>query len=168
MIRTYLKIAIRNLQRYKGHAIINISGLAVGITCCILIMLFVRNEFEYDTFHSKKDRLYRVWQHEKYEGQDFINVVTPIPMANALAQTFGEVEATCRIYSFNPLVQVNGQSSFTGDVRMVDSTFFQLFDFFSAMCVMCDVMNVCVYLCDLCVFVFLLCMCVYECVNIYI
>ena len=128
MLHHYLKVALRYLLRYKQYTAINILGLAVGITCCILIMLFVRSEFSYDKFHSKSDRIYRVWQHEKYEGEDFINTVTPLPMAGALQSSFGEVEATCRVYAFSPMVTI-GQHSFTEPVRMVDSTFFRMFDF---------------------------------------
>ena len=128
MLHHYLKVALRYLLRYKQYTAINILGLAVGITCCILIMLFVRSEFSYDKFHSKSDRIYRVWQHEKYEGEDFINTVTPLPMAGALQSSFGEVEATCRVYAFSPMVTI-GQNSFTEPARMVDSTFFRMFDF---------------------------------------
>jgi putative ABC transport system permease protein len=128
MFKNYLKVALRYLLKYKEYTAINILGLAVGITCCILIMLFVRSEFSYDKFHSKSDRIYRAWDHEKYEGQDFINTVTPLPMAGALQATFPEVEATCRVYSFNPMVRVD-QNSFSEDARMVDSTFFRIFDF---------------------------------------
>jgi len=128
MFRNYLKVAFRYLSRYKGYSLINILGLAVGITCCILIMLFVRSEFSYDRSHTKADRLYRVWQHEKYEGEDFINSATPLPMAGAIQHSYPEVEATCRVYAFNPMVKVH-QNSFSEPVRMVDSTFFQLFDF---------------------------------------
>ncbi len=70
MIRNYLKVAMRYLLRYKTYTAINIFGLAVGITACILIMLFVKSEFTYDKFHTKSDRLYRAWQQEKYEGQE--------------------------------------------------------------------------------------------------
>src|ERR1700730_6029590 len=104
MLSNYLKVAFRYLSRHKGYSLINILGLAVGITCCILIMLFVRSEFSYDAFHSKANRLYRIWQHEKYEGEDFINSVTPLPMAAAIQSNYPEVEATCRIYSLNPMV----------------------------------------------------------------
>ncbi len=128
MFRNYLKVAVRYLLAHKGYSLINILGLAVGITCCILIMLFVKSEFTYDQFHSKSIRLYRVWQHEKYEGQDFINSITPLPMAGAIQKSYPEVDATCRVYSFNPMVKVH-QNSFSEDVRMVDSTFFHLFDF---------------------------------------
>jgi putative ABC transport system permease protein len=77
MFRNYLKIAFRYLLRNKGYTTINILGLAIGIACCVLIMLFVRTEFSYDRFHSKADRIYRLWQQEKVEGQEFINTVTP-------------------------------------------------------------------------------------------
>ncbi|MDP4264626.1 MAG: ABC transporter permease [Bacteroidota bacterium] len=128
MIKNYFKTALRYLTRNKGYSVINILGLAVGITSCILIMLFVRSEWSYDKFHSKANRLYRTWQDEKVEGQDFINVVTPLPMGPAMRFTYPEVENECRVLAFNPIIKVN-ESSFSEDVRMVDSTFFQLFDF---------------------------------------
>ncbi|HEY0678496.1 MAG TPA: ABC transporter permease [Chitinophagaceae bacterium] len=128
MLRNYLKVAVRYLLRYKEYTLINILGLAVGITCCVLIMLFVRSEWSYDKFHSKSDRLYRMWQHEKYQGEDFINTITPLPMAGALQANIPEVEATCRVFASAPIVKVNGQS-FTEQIRMVDSTFFRMFDF---------------------------------------
>jgi putative ABC transport system permease protein len=128
MLSNYLKVAIRYLMRHKEYTAINILGLAVGITCCVLIMLFVRSEWSYDKFHSKSERLFRVWQHEKYQGEDFINTATPIPMGPALQNNFAEIEATCRVYPFSPIVKVNNQS-FSEDVRMVDSTVFRMFDF---------------------------------------
>ena len=91
-------------------------------------MLFVRSEFSYDKFHSKADRIYRVWEHEKYEGQDFINTATPLIMASALQSTYPEIEATCRIFGFTPMVRI-GHSSFSESARLVDSTFFKIFDF---------------------------------------
>lgn len=115
-------------MRHKEYSAINILGLAVGITCCVLIMLFVRSEWSYDKFHSKSDRLYRMWQHEKYEGEDFINTITPLPMAAALQSNLPEIEATCRIYQMTPIVKL-GQQSFSESIRMVDSSFFHLFDF---------------------------------------
>ncbi|MES1218362.1 MAG: ABC transporter permease, partial [Bacteroidota bacterium] len=128
MIRNYLKVAMRYLLRHKSYTAINISGLAVGITSCILIMLFVKSEFSYDKFHDKADRLYRAWQHEKYEGQDFINTSTPLPMGAAIQANYPEVESNCRVFAFNPVVKINDQS-FSEDVRMVDSNFLQMLDF---------------------------------------
>jgi len=128
MFQNYFRVAIRTLLRYKGYTAINILGLAVGITCCILIMLFVRSEFSYDRFNQKAGRIYRVWQRERAEGQDFINTVTPLPAGPAIAATFPSVEATCRVYQFNTLVKI-GNNSFNENITMVDSTLFHLFDF---------------------------------------
>ena len=74
MIKDYFKIALRYLNKHKGYTLINVSGLAVSIACCILIMLFVRSEFSFDRFHLKSGRIYRAWLEEHYEGQVFIIV----------------------------------------------------------------------------------------------
>src|SRR5436190_6260404 len=129
MIRNYFKVAMRYLLRNKGYTAINILGLAIGICCCVLIMLFVRSEFSYDKFHSKSDRIYRAWVKEHNEGMDdIIDIVTPLPLAGALQGSFPDIESTCRVYSFGPLVKI-GEQSFSEDVRMVDSSFFRIFDF---------------------------------------
>ncbi len=128
MIKNYLKISLRYLFRHKEYTVINILGLAVSITCCILIMLFVRSELSYDAFHSKADRLYRVWQREKFDGKTSDNVVTPLPLADDIKSSFPEAEATSRVVSISPIVKV-GQSSFTEDVNIVDPSFFKMFDF---------------------------------------
>jgi putative ABC transport system permease protein len=128
MIKNYFKTALRYLLRNKGYTSINILGLAIGIASCILIMLFVRSEFSYDKFHSKADRIYRAWLHENYDGQEFINTQTPIPLGPALQANIPDVESMCRVFSFNSLVQYNG-NKFNEPVNMVDSNFFQLFDF---------------------------------------
>ena len=60
MFKNYLKIAWRNIKRHKGYSFINITGLAVGMTVCILILLFVRYELSYDNYHEYKDRIYRI------------------------------------------------------------------------------------------------------------
>lgn len=129
MIRNYLKVAMRYLLRNKGYTSINILGLAIGISCCVLIMLFVRSEFSYDKFHSKSDRIYRAWVREHNVGMDdILDIVTPLPLAGALQESFPEVASTCRIYALTPLVKI-GDQSFSEDIRMVDSAFFKVFDF---------------------------------------
>ncbi len=123
-----IKTAFRYLSRHKGYTFINIAGLSVGIACCLLIMLFVRSEWSYDRFHSKADRIYRVWLDEIYEGSRFTNTVTPIPLAPALQSNLPEVESVCRIYNFNTLVK-SGNNTFNESVHMTDSNFFKVFDF---------------------------------------
>jgi putative ABC transport system permease protein len=128
MIKNYLKVALRSLLRHKVYTVINITGLAVGITSCFLIYFFVKSEFSYDRFHSKADRIYRAWQYEKYQEHEFVNTVTPIPMAEAIQRSFPEVESTCRVNYFNAQASV-GNRSFEENINMVDSGFFNLFDF---------------------------------------
>src|SRR6187551_1518676 len=128
MFRNYFKIALRYLMRYKTYTAINILGLAVGITCCVLIMLFVRSEFSYDRFNTKADRIYSVWQEEKFQGQDFVNTVTPIPMGPAMQSSLPEIEAMCRVYQTNTLIKI-GNNSFNENITIVDPTLFKIFDF---------------------------------------
>ena len=95
MFRNYIKVAFRYLSKHKGYTFINISGLAVGIACCILIMLFVRSEWSFNRFHSKGDRIHRAWLEEHYQGELFRNTVTPIPLVPVLQAGLPEVEAAC-------------------------------------------------------------------------
>jgi len=128
MIRNYLKIALRNLLHNKGYTFIKILGLAVGVMCCILIMLFVSSEWRYDKFHTKADRIYRVWQDEKYEDQRFVNVYTPIVLGPTLKANIPEIESICRVQDNLPVLTLD-EKDFTEQVLMVDTNFFQLFDF---------------------------------------
>ena len=57
MLKNYLKIALRNLLRHKAYSFINIAGLAVGVTCCLLILLFVQDELSYDRYHENAKRI---------------------------------------------------------------------------------------------------------------
>lgn len=128
MLKNYFKVAIRYLLKNKGYTAISILGLSVGVACCILIMLFVKSEFSYDQFHAKSNRIYRAWQHERYDGQDFINVATPIPMGPAMQASVPGIEATCRINNFNAQVK-RATQSFSENINMVDPDFFRIFDF---------------------------------------
>ena len=128
MIKNYFKVAFRYLSKHKGYTFINVLGLSVSIATCILIMLFVRSELSFDRFHSKSDRLYRAWLEEHYEGQVFTNTVTPIPLGPVLQANLPEVESSCRIAGLAPLIKY-GNNTFTASIDMVDSSFFDLFDF---------------------------------------
>lgn len=128
MIRNYLKIAVRSLLKNKGYTLIKILGLSVGIMCCILIMLFVNSEWSYDKFHTKADRIFRVWQDEKYEDQRFVNSFTALILAPTLEETIPEIEATTRVLELNPTITLNGQD-FNDNLLMVEEAFFDIFDF---------------------------------------
>ena len=128
MFSHYLKVSLRYLLRHKGYAFINILGLTAGVTCCVLIMIFVRSEFSYDAFHAKANNIYRIWQKEKADGKEFVNTMTPIPAGPAVQNAFPEVAAACRVYNFNTLIKT-GERSFLENINMVDTTFFSMFSF---------------------------------------
>jgi putative ABC transport system permease protein len=129
MLQNYLKIAFRSIWGNKLHTVINIVGLSLGIATCLLIVLFVKDEWTYDAFHSKADRIYRVWAKENWgENQEFFNTVTPYPMGPALKENFAEVEQEVRIVETNPQLKV-GENQFTERVTIVGQHFFDVFDF---------------------------------------
>lgn len=128
MIRNYLKVAIRYLSKHKGYTIINVLGLSVGTACCILIMFFVRSEWSFDRFHSKGDKIYRAWLEEHYQGELFRNTTTPIPLVPVLQAGLPEIEKSCRIATLTPPLRHNN-NTFNDPVALVDSTFFDIFDF---------------------------------------
>lgn len=129
MIRHYTKVAFRSLWRNRMHTTINILGLGLGIVCCVLIALFVRNEWTFDTFHTKADRIYRVYAREDWgENQQFFNTITPFPMGPALKENFPEVESQVRFNFFGSQTKVKDKT-FAEQVSVGGIDFFKVFDF---------------------------------------
>jgi putative ABC transport system permease protein len=129
MIRNYITIAFRAIFRSKVHSAINIIGLSLGIACCILITLFVKDEWTFDRFHSKADRIYRVYGKENWgENQEFFYTVTPYPMGPALKENLPEVESQVRISKFGTQVRIN-DVVFNETLAVVGRDFFKMFDF---------------------------------------
>jgi putative ABC transport system permease protein len=126
MIRNYLKIAIRNITRHKAFALINISGLAIGMTCSILILLWVNNELSYDRFHTNAGQLYRI----VCQAGDLKVAVSPYPMPQALQAKLPEVKTITHVRGVDGIVFETGNRKFEeSDGFYVDSTFFQSFSF---------------------------------------
>jgi len=90
MFKNYLKITLRNIEKHKGYSFINIVGLAIGIACCILILLWVRDELSFDMYHKNARQIYRVGAQfgPTVEGR---GAYTPPPLAEALLSEFPEV-----------------------------------------------------------------------------
>jgi putative ABC transport system permease protein len=92
MIRNYFLIALRSIRKNRGHAVINVLGLALGITCSIVIFLIMRFELSYDNYHSEGDRIYRiVTEFTKSEKPNYSSGIT-YPLPEALRQDFGDLE----------------------------------------------------------------------------
>lgn len=115
MFKNYLKIAFRNLRKHKGYSVINIAGLAIGMACCALIMLYVQHESSYDRFHQHADRLYRVALDAGIGGRFVKSATTSAPMAATLVRELPEVENAGRFWPVNRVLVSHGEKRFYED-----------------------------------------------------
>ena len=131
MISNYIKIAFRNLFKSKTYSSINIFGLSVGIACCLLILLYLTNEFSYDRFHENSHRIYRTWIHEDYgDGDIYWSTTSPIRLKASIEQHIPEAELISRRYVYTDQVKSSQSAeSFSEAIQLVDPEFFQMFDF---------------------------------------
>ena len=126
MFRNYLVIALRNIVRHKLYSFINIAGLAVGLACLILIMLFVRDELSYDNWIAGSDKLYRVEVTFHPPGRPDVPLAqTSMPLPPAMRDQIPEVRAATRLASENMAITVNGRP-FSERVTVVDPNFLQV------------------------------------------
>ena len=128
MFRNYFKIAWRNLLKNKGLFSINIIGLAIGITSCLIIMLFVVDELSYDRFNEKSNEIFRVVFNASVNGEQIKEAVVMPPVAEALVKEFPEVIGATRIRIIGfPKVSYNKNSYRNGSFAYVDPNFFETF-----------------------------------------
>ncbi|GAB3316471.1 ABC transporter permease [Larkinella ripae] len=131
MFKNYLKIALRNLAKNRFYSVIKIAGLAVGLAAGILIALFVYEDFSYDGFNEKKDRIVRVLTIDQAEGVKSKRVGVSYPgLAQALTRDLPEVVNSVRISSQGRVPLKVGETliSSEGTFR-TESAFFEIFDY---------------------------------------
>src|ERR1041385_7676793 len=105
MLKNYIKIAFRNLWRHRVFSFINIMGLTVGMTACLLIFLYVRFEMSYDTFHTKANRIYRVVTDLKTPTETIKNSGPAWAVGPHVQLDLPEVEAFTRVHYDNLLIR---------------------------------------------------------------
>ncbi len=132
MIASHLRIAVRRIRRQKLYSLINVAGLAVGLACCIAIVLYVANELTYDSFHPGADRIYRIAVHRVSGIGEFRMSETPGPLAPTLAADYPEVERAARIIpppgnADNVLVVQGEKRFFEKRVWFADPEIFHIF-----------------------------------------
>jgi putative ABC transport system permease protein len=126
MFRNYFKIALRNLQRHKAYSLLNISGLAIGMACSILILLWVQNELSYDRFHANANELYRLTANV----DDFKAAVSPAGVGEGLQSELPEIKSTVRISKQSTELFEAGTRKFEEKrVFYADSNFLDVFSF---------------------------------------
>ncbi len=127
MLKNYLKIAIRTLKRRKTYAFINIAGLAAGLACCMVILLYVSNESSYDRYHQEADRIYRVLEYRKVPAGEFCRAGISAMVATVLNEHYSQVEETGRIYQVsNVLIQREQRRGFEDRVVYTESSLFRI------------------------------------------
>jgi putative ABC transport system permease protein len=128
MLKNYIKVAIRNLLRYKIYSIINILGLALGITSTILLALFVQNELTYDNYYPESKNMYRVTSELKMGNKEYnLAIVAPVLAQVALAE-IPEIKKTARFrVAGNYIVKYNNISFDENKICFADNSVIDLF-----------------------------------------
>jgi len=127
MLKNCLLVGLRSLLRHPLYSVINISGLAIGIACSMMIWTFIQYELSYDGYHEKADRLYRVVLNARLMGKEIRGAVAPAPMAGALTEEVSEVETATRLRTRGDVYVRRGDRRFTEEVFYADRTYFDVF-----------------------------------------
>jgi len=131
MIKNYITIALRNLFRQPGYTVINVLGLAVGLACFMIIMMYVMDEMSYDKWHKNGDNIYRVALERQYPGRSRDYAIIPHSYSEAIKTENPEVVESCRLLFFpgNPiLIKQDNQIFEESNYLWADSSFFNMFD----------------------------------------
>lgn len=129
MLRNYIKIAFRNLIKHKGYSFINISGLAIGIGCCMLIFLYVKDELTFDKFQSKADRIYRVNSKIDWFGNVQELSATNAIEAKEYADRIPEVESFTRYQNTSLIIKKGDEFIKQYKAIFTDPENFEIFDY---------------------------------------
>ncbi|HWC55301.1 MAG TPA: ABC transporter permease [Chitinophagaceae bacterium] len=130
MIKNYLLIALKNFRKQKMFSLINVLGLTIGITCCLMLFLFILNEFSYDTFHKKGKNIYRVMRVGEMNGDRMEIPYVSAAYAPALLNDFPDaIQSAVRVMHDNDLISYQDISFNEKNVFLTDANFFSVFSF---------------------------------------
>jgi putative ABC transport system permease protein len=129
MIKNYFKIALRKLYRHKGFTMLNISGLAIGMTAGFLVLLYVVFELSYDNMHSKTDSIYRVVANIDTPSEKIEAGIAAWAVGPNIEKEFPEILKSTRILNEDFTIVKDGTKFVEEHVIAVDSAFFEIFDF---------------------------------------
>jgi putative ABC transport system permease protein len=130
MLKSYLKIAWRNLLRHKAFSLINIGGLSIGIAVCLVISLYVHYELNYDGWNAKKDRIVRITNMMRTpEADNIIMAPSPVLLAATLKHNYPEVETAVRFAPGKAVIKINDQLFNEENVFNTDPNVFDVFPY---------------------------------------
>jgi len=130
MLKNYFKIALRNLFKFKVHALINILGLAIGIACCLMILFYLQHELSYDKFHEDHQNIYRIMIKSPIDFWDSEYISSaPLPICKELNKEFPEVCPASRFEGTRALIRYQDKAFNEYNIFYADTLFFQTFTF---------------------------------------
>ena len=127
MIKNYFTTTLRNLWKNKGYSFLNIAGLAIGITCAALIFLWVENELTFNHYFSNRDNLYKIKDHQTYDGTTFTFDATPGRLGQAIKTEIPGIKNTARSTWGNQSLFSLGDKNIYEQGNYVDSGFLSMF-----------------------------------------
>lgn len=129
MIKNYIKIAFRHFKRQRAYSFINIAGLALGMACCILILLWVYDELSFDRYHKNADRIYRITYAEEIGGAYDHYAIPPFVAAPTFAAEVPEIMAYTRLWQRSGLITYENKKFDERRIFYVDPDFFKIFSY---------------------------------------
>jgi len=129
MLKNYLKIALRHLQRHKGYSLINILGLALGMTVSLLLLLWVQDELLFDKFHQDIDNIYQISMYDEQSASPSGSRTIPLKMVPVLRDNYPEIKNAARYQFFNNIALNYDDKDFNAsNVMVTEPNFFEIFD----------------------------------------
>lgn len=130
MLKNYFKTAYRGLLRRKAYALINILGLALGISICLILSAAIKTELQYDAFHSQGEQIYRVNQIREKAQEPYYRPYLPFPAAKAMREDFSDIEKITQVQvNWSGSIQVEDNYFSFDHVLFADEYFLDVFDF---------------------------------------
>ncbi len=129
MIRNYFKVAMRNLRKHAAYSVINLLGLSVGMAVAILILLFIKDELDFDTFYQNADRIFRLVETQNTPEGERQFGITVAPLGPAMAAEIPGVENYARLLRFGRMTVKHGENRFYEEFLAADPALLELFDF---------------------------------------
>jgi putative ABC transport system permease protein len=130
MLKNYFKIALRNLARQKMFTFINISGLALSMSVCLLVLMRIKDQAGYDRFHPASSRMYRlITEAHDQQGNEHRLATTPLPLAPTISRDYGFIQQTARIYPGGSKDVSGGNKKLSVNAAFTDPYFFSVFGF---------------------------------------
>src|SRR5258705_3452617 len=127
MIKNYFKIAWRNLFRNKRFSATNLLGLTIGITCTILISLWVKDELTYDKFHSNYSSIYKIYANRDFNNQMFTDENMVLPLASSIEKGISQIEHAVVTTHRQPHILTYGDAKLKKEGYTVSEHFFDIF-----------------------------------------